>query len=483
MKKITISLISVAVLLFTSCNKFLDIKPKGYSIPEFYEDYAKLLNDQYLIRVSSAYPAYLTDEVSIGVKGDPVKGAEYSRLPAVKKNLYSFQGGAIFLPGESDVIWETAYSHMFTYNVVINNVMKVPDATDKDKRELKAVALLGRAYELLTLVNAYAAHYDPQTAKNDLGVPIVKEGDINETYKRNTVAEVYDQIRKDLEESLPDLPEKARHVFYPSKSIGFAFLSRMYLYMGDYANALKNAKEALNLKNTLLDYNLYTTKTGTTYGRVCLASDNTVVFPAPQDHPEDIWVRLAGMSMGSVNAEVYASPEILSVFEKNLPATAVDKRMELFFCNGKANFSTREIQFPGRVLYAPYIDFNIGLGTPELYLIAGECEARLGQKDAALNYINALRSKRIRNHVDLTAATADEALVIALDERQRELCYSDNTRLIDLKRLNKEPRFARTIVHKQGTETFSLPPNDKRYILPVPPKVLELNATMPVYER
>jgi starch-binding outer membrane protein, SusD/RagB family len=483
MKKITISFICVASFLFTACNKFLDIKPKGYSIPEFYEDYAKLLNDQSLIMVSSAYPGYLTDEVSIGTKGDPVKGAELSRLPTVKKNLYAFANGAVFLPGESDVIWESAYSHMFTYNVVINNIMQVPDATEKDKRELKAVALLGRAYELMTVVNVYAPHYDPQTAQNDLGVPIVKTGDISEVYKRNTIAEVYDQIKKDLEESLPDLPEKARHVFYPSRSIGYAFLSRMYLYMGNYASALKNAQEALNLNSNLVDYNLYTTKTGVTFGRVCLAADNAVAFPVAQDNSESIWVRLAGMSMGSLNAEVYASPDLLNVFKKNLPATAVDKRMELFFCDGKANFSTRAIVFPGRVLYAPYIDFNTGLSTPELYLIAAECEARLNNKDAALNYLNTLRSKRIRNHVDLTATTADEALVMALDERQRELCYINTTRLIDLKRLNKDPRFAKTIVHIQGTETFSLPPNDKRYIMPVPPKVLELNPSIPVYER
>jgi hypothetical protein len=90
---------------------------------------------------------------------------------------------------------------------------------------------------------------------------------------------------------------------------------------------------------------------------------------------------------------------------------------------------------------------------------------------------------RIAGNQPLVAATKDDALRMALEERRRETAYQGSTRLIDLKRLNKDPRFAKTVTHKNGTETYSLPANDKRYILPLPPNVLEFNPSIPVYDR
>ena len=56
-------------------------------------------------------------------------------------------------------------------------------------------------------------------------------------------------------------------------------------------------------------------------------------------------------------------------------------------------------------------------------------------------------------------------------------------RYVDLRRLNKEPQFAKTIVHKVGNEKWELPANDPRYIMPVPQNVLEYNPDIPQYER
>jgi hypothetical protein len=55
---------------------------------------------------------------------------------------------------------------------------------------------------------------------------------------------------------------------------------------------------------------------------------------------------------------------------------------------------------------------------------------------------------RIAGNQPLVAATKDDALRMALEERRRETAYQGSTRLIDLKRLNKDPRFAKTVTHK-----------------------------------
>lgn len=76
---------------------------------------------------------------------------------------------------------------------------------------------------------------------------------------RNTVAEVYNQIMSDLKTATPLLPEVATNVYHPNRTIGYAFQARMFLYMGDYENALTNANEALKLNDQLLDMKPYTT--------------------------------------------------------------------------------------------------------------------------------------------------------------------------------------------------------------------------------
>jgi starch-binding outer membrane protein, SusD/RagB family len=484
MKKIYFSLLFLVAATMVSCDKYLDIKPKGYTIPYFFDDYVKLIDDQSFYRVSSAYPNYLTDDVNAGIASDVNKSANYTNLSQYKKNIYTFVSGQVFLPGETDPMYEPAYAHIYTYNVIINNVLNVPDASDADKKRIKAEAQVGRAFEYLVLVNAYAEHYDPATASTALGVPLVLSEDINVGYTRNTVAEVYAQIKKDLDEALPNLGTVVPNNFHPLKSVGYAFLSRMYLYMGNYQEALTNSKEALKLNSYLTDFNLYTTKLSTTFGRVCLITDNLVGFPNADKNKESIWIRLGSASSSALNGEVYASSDLLSVYSQDLATGATDKRRTLFFLDGSAKFGTgTAVSFPGRVLWGPYVDQNYGLSSSEIYLTAAECEARIGDKNAAMQYLNTLRNSRIANNKPLTAATNDEALAIALRERRREMPYLGCTRLVDLKRLNKDPRFAKSITHIQGTDTYTLQANDKRLILPLPPKVIDYNPSLPQYER
>lgn len=42
--------------------------------------------------------------------------------------------------------------------------------------------MVGRAFEYLTLVNAYANHYDPSTAATDPGVPLMLDKNINKQF-------------------------------------------------------------------------------------------------------------------------------------------------------------------------------------------------------------------------------------------------------------------------------------------------------------
>lgn len=98
---------------------------------------------------------------------------------------------------------------------------------------------------------------------------------------------------------------------------------------------------------------------------------------------------------------------------------------------------------------------------------------------------NTLRASRIKNHIPYKATDytdKQKVLQLVLDERRCEFAMIGYMRYADLRRLNKEPQFAKTIIHQVGSETWELPPNNPRYIMPVPQNVLEYNPDIPQYE-
>ncbi len=448
----------LGILTFTSCNDFLDIKPKGVVIPEKCEHYETLLNFAQLMKSSDSYPNYLTDDVFLP-NHDAVTGG-YQTLELPLQHLYSFQS-EVFGDGEKDDLWTYAYNRIYTYNVIIQEVMDSKEASEEHKKQVRAEALMGRAFEYLTIVNAYANHYDPATAATDPGVPLLLDQDINKkNLQRATVQAVYDQIKADLDEAAKHLPDKpVLNAFRASKPVGFGLLARMYLYMGDYPKALENARKSLEHNSDLLDLKAYkVTDPQKAIGRIDV--------PQGEKNPENIYIRLAPYVFG-LSTQVYGSEELIRLYDKKK-----DKRFLLYFTRQIGSINTEYD------LWAPFIYANMAVSTPEIYLIAAECEARLGNKEKAISYINKLRDHRIIDNTPLTVESDEEALRKVLDERRREMVFQGCTRLIDLKRLNREPRFAKTIIHEADGVKYTLAPGDPKYILPIPPSVLRFNPNM-----
>lgn len=477
-----------------ACDDWLGNQPKGEMIPETLSDYQMLLNNQYLYSSLDAYPLFLTDDIRLTGRGEIVNGSsnftdfDYMDKSEEMRNCYSFASGDIFLPGDADPLWNDGYDHIFTYNAIINNVLNTTDGTDTERRRVWGEALVGRAFEYLNLVNLYGNHYDPATAETDYGVPLVLSEEMTgEQYPRASVAQVYQQIEEDLSQAVPCLAEVTNHPFAPNQSVGQAFLARMYLYMGNYEDALTNANTALEHSSYLIDLNEYKTLDHGTWGRIVRIDDGTE-YPDPQDNEENIYTRNFSAT-SDLFAVVAASDDLLATFREHLAADGADMRKELYYCTDSCDRTIsggRPDYFRGYTTYMPYVYTNVGLNTPEIYLIAAECEARVGDVDRALTLLNTLRDKRIRNNAHYetpTSLSREEVLRLVIDERRREFAFVGIYRLIDLKRLNRETWFAKTITHTAGNDgTWTLPANDPRYILPVPESVTSFNP-MPEYER
>lgn len=147
--------------IFVSCDSFLDIRPKGSLIPEKAEDYEKLLNYSQLVKSSDTFSLYMTDDVYIpnSVSNNPYLGVD--QMETYAKNLYTFQK-EVFSESETDPLWNYSYNRIFYYNVIVAEIMDSKGATKEEKLAIKAEALVGRAFEYLTLVNVYGKQYDPK---------------------------------------------------------------------------------------------------------------------------------------------------------------------------------------------------------------------------------------------------------------------------------------------------------------------------------
>ena len=96
-----------------------------------------------------------------------------------------------------------------------------------------------------------------------------------------------------------------------------------------------------------------------------------------------------------------------------------------------------------------------------------------------IDLLNQLRARRIKDVTPLAAGTAEEALRLVLEERRRELYNHSVERLIDIKRLAKDPATRVTVRHELPSgETIEVDGNDSRMILPIPPQVLNFNPGM-----
>lgn len=113
-----------------------------------------------------------------------------------------------------------------------------------------------RSLVYFSLVNLWAQPYSFTADASHLGVPLVLDAADDpfapsNQIARSTVAEVYAQIETDLLDAASKLPTRGNSsdfsvVARATKGAAEALLARVYLYKGDYANAVKYADFVIN---------------------------------------------------------------------------------------------------------------------------------------------------------------------------------------------------------------------------------------------
>lgn len=449
MKSILLKNTILGILFFAACKKsdFLNSKPdQSLVVPTTLKDFQGILdNDRYMNGAGNN--GIIPSLGEIGADNYYLADADYvSNLMQNEQNEYIWAKQVY--PGIDVVDWNQAYRSVFYSNIVLEGLSKINITTDQQTiwNNLEGSALFYRAHMFYQLAQVFAPPYNENSASTDLGIPLRLGTQVNDEIQRASIQQTYDKIIADLKSALALLPRDPLYKTRPSSIAVFGLLARVYQTMQNYDSAFAYANNYLQLKNTLLDYNNY------------------ISNPIPRFNDEVIFNCL--LSVPAPIRYNYVDTVLYSSYDLN------DLRKTLFFGSrgGKPNFG---------MSYDGFQPFG-GIATDEVYLIRAECYARKGNTNAALTDLNALLNKRWKSgtFTPYTATDANDALRQILSERRKELVWRA-LRWTDLRRLNKDPQFAITLKRIIQGQAYTLPPNDLRYVYPIPDNVISFNPGMP----
>ncbi|MBO9562070.1 MAG: RagB/SusD family nutrient uptake outer membrane protein [Niastella sp.] len=441
--------ISIIILLCTtSCRKYVEIPPENARELKETRDYQSLLNNASLLfERTYIYPIWASDDA--GTNDLPWQNAQNAMIT----NAYTW-APKIWGQTQEDVDWQNLYKSMFTANTVITEVMASIGGTDAQKRKAYAEALVHRAYLYHTLVNIYAKQYDAATAAADPGVPVLLDNRLFANLTRWSVAAVYEQVIKDLEAALPELPDQPDFVTNPGKGAAYAMLARVYLNQRKWQDARRFADSALRLKSGLIDLNGFV--------------NSTTGYPRKINDPEVIFSKLTGPGITTVPL----SDGLMALFDTK------DLRYRIYTRPGaqitRSNFTNRGYMKHQIVTDGIYV----GPSVPEMMLTKAECEARLDNAAAATDLLNTLRKKRFTaaDYVDVPVTNAADALQAVVAERRREL-MGTGMRWFDQRRLQKDPsfNFITPVIRIFKGTTYTLPPGSNLYVFAIADRYIQLN--------
>ena len=439
------------VLVFSSCKKqdqFLNAKPDdALAVPTTLNDVESLLRNESLFN---------QDDPSLGMATADeyyVPSSVWATQSEIDRNTYIFAKDIYNNASVGD--WDIPYRQIYNANTALDALKNITASSNEQSRynSIKGTALFFRSYATYNLLQTFALPYDSATASTDPGVPLRLSSDLNTKSTRSNLQACYNQVISDLKNALDLLSINSAFKTWPNKVSANALLARIYLAVRNYDEAFNYSNASLALNNILTDFNALPalTSTSTKISTTLLTED--LFHAAMLSHSI-----VTGVTTPVVDSSFYA------LFSDN------DLRKSFFF-----TLRSGAIRFRGTYDIAA-MRYS-GLANDEVYLIRAECEARKGNKDAALTDLNALLSKRWKTgtFTPVQASDANDALVKILLERRKELCFR-GLRWTDIRRLNKEDRFKTTVTHIVNSTTYTLNPNDPKFALPIPDNEIKLSG-------
>lgn len=334
-------------------------------------------------------------------------------------STYAEFENVVLTPTSSNVskLWQEGYSLIYAANSIIEGLQKSAGVTEQVKNQLEGEALFIRAYAYFYLVNLYGK------------LPLVLHTDYSHNAKlpRAETEHVYKQIVDDLlkAKSLMSASYPVGDRIRPNKYAPTAFLSRVYLFRGEWDKAALEATDVINSTYTLTSE----------LDEVFLIESNETIWQLASDAPLNTadGAILVIRSIGLTNQSLTTS--LLNAFESG------DLRKQKWVGIFNDGLTDHSYAFKYKVSRSnqPITEYYVLLRLAEVYLIRAEANARLNNLEAAIEDVDLIRGRaELPLFQDVSPDISQPDLIDAIiHERRIELFAEGGHRWFDLKRTNK----------------------------------------------
>lgn len=370
-------------------------------------------------------------------------------IPFDKRNYTS-------LTGRVGTTWAQFYVVIKDANFAIAEGEKLPQSANRD-------FLLGQLYAARALSHFELAKLYTKMPNSgidqELGIPYVTSFNALALPERNTVSEVYTNIKTDFSKALTLLNGQEPGRGFLGPNAVKAILSRIALYQEDWNTAKNMAEDVINAASTSL-------VSMTEYGSYWTLEDHSEtlfeILQSPLDNPG--FNSLAYIYDENGYGQNLAYANFVNTYD------AGDVRKTLFdAAPGKGDavegFYVTKWPFNSNIYYNVKV-----LRLSEMYLNAAEAYANMNMDGLAQDRLNALVAQRVPG---LSYSSTGSALLEdILDERRKELAFEGH-RLFDLLRYKKSVDKT-----ENCTENCTLGFYDDKLVLPIPQAELDANANI-----
>jgi starch-binding outer membrane protein, SusD/RagB family len=326
--------------------------------------------------------------------------------------------------------WNDAYSQIFFLNNAIEGLIASSMITPSVKQQLLGEAYFLRGFFYFHLTNMYG------------DVPLVLKTDwkSNVSLARTSKAMVYEQIVADLKQALEMLSENylagdakaiTTEKVRPNKWVTSALLARVYLYIGDWANAEDQATIIINNHSlfALEPLNNVFKKTN----KEAIWQLQPVGINANANTGEGKWFILPATGPDNILSPVYLNNRLMNAFEPNDQRAKIGNWINRVVYNGITYYFPYKYKI-GNVV-ATTQEYPVVFRLAEQYLIRSEARTQQNKISEALADLKVIRTRAGLS--DTIVNDKATLLDIILHERQVELFTEWGHRWFDLKRTGK----------------------------------------------
>lgn len=367
--------------------------------------------------------------------------------------------------------WQDHYRVILRANSVIDRVPGITESgfTDAQKKQMIAEAKFMRALTYFQLVNLFAQPVQVNSG-NSLGVPLVLKEFIGEVEfpARATVAQTHLQIKKDLEEAIPDLPATyataADTRGRATKGSARGLLSRLHLYRNEWTEAASFANDIITATPTYALASNYAFYDGNS------AEDVYSIQMTTTDNSRTGAGGWASYHRPAANGGRGDCPFTANL-EQAFAAEPSDRRFLASANGAAADGITRRftLKFPDAVNNT---DNSPIIRVTEMYLNRAEALAEKdGINQTSIDLMNALRTRAgLSTWTLATFGSKQEFVDAILIERRKELCFEGHRRM-DLLRKGLALR-------SSGPTASISKPGDPKVVLPIPQREVDINPSL-----